>query len=124
MVTHFAIEPHAFMAAPDGDGVAVWSTIQHPNWLQRVIAGLVRLPLSKVRVYAPDPGGGFGGKQHAKHEPAVVFAALKLGRPVRLVLTPRGDVPGRPPRLVRVAGPDRVRRGRARSCSRTSRRTT
>ncbi len=87
MVTQFAIEPHAFMAAPDGDGLAVWSTIQHPNWLQRLIAGLVGMPLSKVRVYAPDPGGGFGGKQHAKHEPAVVFAALKLGRPVRLVLT-------------------------------------
>ncbi|MEO5965169.1 MAG: xanthine dehydrogenase family protein molybdopterin-binding subunit [Candidatus Limnocylindrales bacterium] len=87
MVTQFAIEPHAFMAAPDGDGLAVWSTIQHPNWLQRLIAGLVKLPLSKVRVYAPDPGGGFGGKQHAKYEPAVVFAALRLGRPVRLVLT-------------------------------------
>ena len=25
MVTHFAIEPHAFMAAPDGDGIAVWT---------------------------------------------------------------------------------------------------
>jgi CO/xanthine dehydrogenase Mo-binding subunit len=87
IVTHFAIEPHAFMAAPDGDGVAVWSTIQHPNWLQKIIAGLVRLPLSKVRVYAPDPGGGFGGKQHTKYEPAVVFAALRAGRPVRLVLT-------------------------------------
>ena len=87
IVTHFAIEPHAFMAAPDGDGVAVWSTIQHPNWLQKIIAGLVRLPLSKVRVHAPDPGGGFGGKQHTKYEPAVVFAALKAGRPVRLVLT-------------------------------------
>jgi CO/xanthine dehydrogenase Mo-binding subunit len=87
MVTQFAIEPHAVMAAPDGDGVEVWSTIQHPNWLQKLIAGLVGLPLAKVRVYAPDPGGGFGGKQHAKHEPAVVFAALRLGRPVRLVLT-------------------------------------
>lgn len=87
MVTHFAIEPHAFMAAPDGDGIAVWSTIQHPNWLQKVIAGLLRMPLSKVRVYAPDPGGGFGGKQHAKYEPLVAFAALALGRPVRLVLT-------------------------------------
>jgi CO/xanthine dehydrogenase Mo-binding subunit len=87
MVTHFAIEPHAFMAAPDGDGVAVWSTIQHPNWLQKLVAGVVGMPLSKVRVYAPDPGGGFGGKQHAKLEPAVVFAALKVGRPVRLVLT-------------------------------------
>jgi CO/xanthine dehydrogenase Mo-binding subunit len=87
MVTHFAVEPHAFMAAPDGDGVAVWSTIQHPNWLQKLIAGVAGMPLSKVRVYAPDPGGGFGGKQHAKLEPAVVFAALKVGRPVRLVLT-------------------------------------
>jgi CO/xanthine dehydrogenase Mo-binding subunit len=87
MVTHFAIEPHACIAAPDGDGVAVWSTIQHPNWLQRTIAGLTGLPLSRVRVFAPDPGGGFGGKQHAKYEPAVVFAALRLGRPVRLVLT-------------------------------------
>ncbi len=87
MVTHFAIEPHAYMAAPDGDGVAVWSTIQHPNWLQKTIAQLTGLPLSKVRVFAPDPGGGFGGKQHAKYEPAVVFAALRVGRPVRLVLT-------------------------------------
>jgi CO/xanthine dehydrogenase Mo-binding subunit len=87
MVTQFAIEPHAFMAAPDGDGIRVWSAIQHPNWLQRVIADLVRLPLSKVRVIAPDPGGGFGGKQHAKYEPLVAFMALRLGRPVRLVLT-------------------------------------
>ena len=87
MVTQFAIEPHAFMAAPDGDGIAIWSSIQHPNWLQRVIAGVLHLPLSKVRVFAPDPGGGFGGKQHAKYEPIVAFMALRAGRPVRLVLT-------------------------------------
>ena len=87
MVTHFAIEPHAFMAAPDGDGIAVWSTIQHPNWLQKVIAKVLGLPLSKVRVFAPDPGGGFGGKQHAKLEPLVAFAALRTGHPVRLVLS-------------------------------------
>ena len=58
MVTQFAIEPHAFIAAPDGDGIAVWSSIQHPYWLQRVIATLLGLPLSRVRVFAPDPGGG------------------------------------------------------------------
>ncbi len=87
MVTQFAIEPHGFMAAPDGDGMAVWSSIQHPNWLQRVIAGLLDLPLAKVRIFAPDPGGGFGGKQHAKYEPLVAFMALRVGRPVRLVLT-------------------------------------
>jgi CO/xanthine dehydrogenase Mo-binding subunit len=87
MVTQFAIEPHAFMAAPDGDGIAVWSAIQHPNWLQRVIAELLKLPLAKVRIHAPDPGGAFGGKQHAKYEPLLAFMALATGRPVRLVLT-------------------------------------
>jgi CO/xanthine dehydrogenase Mo-binding subunit len=87
MVTHFAIEPHGFIAAPNGDGIAVWSSIQHPNWLQKIIAGLLHLPLSKVRVFAPDPGGGFGGKQHAKFEPLVAFMAMKTGRPCRLILT-------------------------------------
>ena len=87
IVTHFAIEPHACLAAPDGDGIAVWSTIQHPNWLQRILAKLLGLPLAKVRVHAPDPGGGFGGKQHAKYEPLVALMALRADRPVRLVLT-------------------------------------
>jgi CO/xanthine dehydrogenase Mo-binding subunit len=87
MVTHFAIEPHAFLAAPDGDGIAVWSSIQHPYWLQRILARVLGLPLAKVRVLAPDPGGGFGGKQHAKYEPLVAFLALRTGRPVRLVLS-------------------------------------
>ena len=87
MVTQFAIEPHGFIAAPDGDGIALWSSIQHPNWLQRVLAGLLGLPLAKVRVFAPDPGGAFGGKQHAKYEPLVAFMALRARRPVRLILT-------------------------------------
>jgi CO/xanthine dehydrogenase Mo-binding subunit len=87
IVTHFAIEPHAFMAAPEDDGIAVWSSIQHPYWLQRILARILGLPLAKVRVLAPDPGGAFGGKQHAKYEPLVAFAALKTGRPVRLVLS-------------------------------------
>ena len=87
MVTQFAIEPHAFMAAPDGDGMAIWSAIQHPYWLQRVIADVLALPLAKVRVHAPDPGGAFGGKQHAKYEPLLAFMAQATGRPVRLVLT-------------------------------------
>ena len=87
IVTHFAIEPHAFMAAPDGDGIACWSTIQHPYLLQKTLAKLLDLPLAKVRIYAPDPGGGFGGKQNPKLEPLVALMALATGRPCRLVLT-------------------------------------
>lgn len=87
MVTHFAIEPHVFLAAPDPDGVTVWSAIQHPYLLQQVIAQLLGLPLAKVRVLAPDPGGAFGGKQHAKFEPLLAFLALRTRRPVRLALS-------------------------------------
>jgi CO/xanthine dehydrogenase Mo-binding subunit len=87
MVTHFAIEPHAFIAAPDDGGIAVWTSIQHPYWLQRVLARILGLPLSRVRIHAPDPGGAFGGKQHAKYEPLVALMALRADRPVRLVLT-------------------------------------
>jgi CO/xanthine dehydrogenase Mo-binding subunit len=85
MVTQFAIEPHAFMAAPDGDGVVIWSSIQHPYWLQKIMAEILRLPLAKVRVLAPDPGGAFGGKQHTKFEPLVALMALRAGRPARLI---------------------------------------
>jgi CO/xanthine dehydrogenase Mo-binding subunit len=67
--------------------MAIWSSIQHPNWLQKIIAQILGLPLAKVRVFAPDPGGGFGGKQHAKLEPLVAFMALRTGRPARLILT-------------------------------------
>ena len=87
MITHFAIEPHAFAAAPVEDGIAIWSTIQHPYLLQKLMARILDLPLAKVRVFAPDPGGGFGGKQNIKLEPLVAFMALETGRPVRLVLT-------------------------------------
>ena len=87
MVTHFAIEPHGFMAAPDKDGLKIWSPVQHPFLLQRIMAELFGLPLSSVRVLAPDPGGAFGGKQNPKFEPLVTYLALRTGRPCRLVLS-------------------------------------
>ena len=87
MVTHFAIEPHAFLAAPDSNGVTVWSPTQHPYVLQRVVAATLDLPISRVRIVAPDSGGGFGGKGWPKVEPLLAWLALTLGRPVRLVLS-------------------------------------
>lgn len=87
MVTHFAIETHACVAAPDGDGVVMWTTIQHSFQLQKILAKVLDLPLSKVRVLAPDAGGGFGGKQWPHIQPLVAIMALRLRRPVRLVLT-------------------------------------
>jgi CO/xanthine dehydrogenase Mo-binding subunit len=88
MITQFAIEPHAFAAVPDDDGgIQVWSSVQHPFLLQKVLSQILGLPLSRVRVHAPDPGGGFGGKQNPKHEALVALIALLHGRPARLVLS-------------------------------------
>jgi CO/xanthine dehydrogenase Mo-binding subunit len=87
MVTHFAIEPHAFLAAPDSNGVTIWSPTQHPFVLQRVVAEALGWPVAKVHIIAPDPGGGFGGKGWPKFEPLMAFLALHTGRAVRLVLT-------------------------------------
>jgi len=87
MVTHFAIEPHAYLAAPDANGVTIWSPTQHPYVLQRVVAAALGWPVSRVRIIAPDPGGAFGGKGWPKFEPLLAYLALKTGRPVRLVLT-------------------------------------
>ena len=87
MVTHFAIEPHGFMALVDKGGLKIWSPVQHPFLLQRIMAELFDLPLSQVRVFAPDPGGGFGGKQNPKFEPLVTYLAIRTGRPCRLVLS-------------------------------------
>jgi CO/xanthine dehydrogenase Mo-binding subunit len=87
MVTHFAIETYTFLARPESEGVTVWSSTQHPFVLQRILASVLNLPVSQVRVIAPDPGGGFGGKGYPKFEPLVAFLALKTGRPVRLALS-------------------------------------
>ncbi len=87
IVTHFAIEPFTFLAEPTMDGITVYSASQIPYGLQRTIATVLGLPLSRVRIVSPDPGGAFGGKQHAKFEPLLAHVALRLGRPLRLELT-------------------------------------
>lgn len=87
MVTHFAIEPHGFVASANDDEIVLYSPVQHPYLLQRIVSELFERPLSKVRVIAPDPGGAFGGKQNPKFEPLLIYMSMKLGRPCRLVLS-------------------------------------
>ncbi len=87
MVTQFAIEPFAYLAEHTMGGITVYSATQIPYGLQRIIAAVLDMPLSRVRIIAPDPGGAFGGKQHPKFEPLLAYFALRLGRPLRLELT-------------------------------------
>lgn len=86
--THLAIEQHAALAAPEGEGgVVLYSSTQNPHYLHRQLARVLQLPASKVRVVAMPNGGGFGGKcDPANHEMVVAKAALALGRPVKICL--------------------------------------
>lgn len=87
MMTQFPIEPLGFVVEPtDAGGIDIYCPVQHPFLLQRIVADLVGLPLTRVRVVAPDPGGGFGGKQIPKLEPLVAFLALQTGRTCRMML--------------------------------------
>ncbi len=85
------LEPHAAIAWLEPDGtLAVTSGNQGIFWPRDALAEIFGLPSSKVRVTGATLGGGFGSKQVVL-EPLVAGAALRLRRPVRLVLTRAED---------------------------------
>ncbi len=68
------------------DCITIWSSTQVVHWLRREAAATLGLPESRIRVVAPDVGGGFGGKGHAYPEDLLIpFLARRLGRPVRWI---------------------------------------
>jgi len=82
------IEPFAYLAKPEANGkVTVWTNSQVPFTVSRLLAGVLKLPLNKVRVVSPAVGAGFGQKGLMMLEPNVAVLALKVGRPVRWALT-------------------------------------
>jgi carbon-monoxide dehydrogenase large subunit len=80
-----AIEPRGVVAqvAATGD-VTLWSATQTPH-IQRFVMQLVLgIPESKIRVIAPDVGGGFGSKIQVYGEgPLAIAISRHLGRPVK-----------------------------------------
>ena len=78
------IEPRCSIAEPRGDHFTLYSTTQVPHVARFVLSGVVGVPEDKLRVVAPDVGGGFGSKLQIYPEEALVLAlAKRLGRPVK-----------------------------------------
>lgn len=66
--------------------LTLWSSTQTPHLEKRVLAELLELSPSRVRVIAPDVGGGFGPKAIFYGEDAVIAAAARLlDRPVKWI---------------------------------------
>ncbi|HUA50991.1 MAG TPA: xanthine dehydrogenase family protein molybdopterin-binding subunit [Candidatus Sulfotelmatobacter sp.] len=81
-----ALEPRGLVADwdPGAETLTVHHSHQSPFQMQDVFSGHFGIPEHKVRVIAPDIGGGFGLKINVyAEELAVVAASRLLGRPVR-----------------------------------------
>ncbi len=66
----------------------MWSATQIPHILRFALAATTGVPESKIRVIAPDVGGGFGGKLQTTPEEWIVWCvARRLGKPVKYTET-------------------------------------
>ncbi len=87
-----AIEPRAVLASwNEGYGsFEVWSTTQIPHALAGAIGMTFGVPSNRVRVIAPEVGGGFGVKLNVYPDEILMsFASQQLQLPVRWVETRR-----------------------------------
>jgi aerobic carbon-monoxide dehydrogenase large subunit len=79
-----AMEPRAAVCAPVADEYTLWSSTQIPHVLRVMLALVTGIPEHKLRVVAPDVGGGFGSKlQVTAEEVLTLLIARRLGRPVK-----------------------------------------
>ena len=86
------LESRGGVAAWDAaeEKLTLYSGTQIPHLVRHVIAEVLDLPENRVRVVAPDVGGGFGVKAVVYPEDvALCLLAIRLGRPVKWVETRR-----------------------------------
>jgi xanthine dehydrogenase YagR molybdenum-binding subunit len=84
---HAMMEPHASIAAWDGDKLTLWTSNQMIAWTTGDVAKTLGIPQENVRLLSPFIGGGFGGKLFLRAD--AVLAALgarAAGRPVKVAL--------------------------------------
>ncbi len=84
---HNAMEPHAIVAAWDGDALSIDTPSQGLAMAQGRIAGLFGISPENIHIRSPFLGGGFGSKGLiAGPQILGIMAARLVGRPVKLVL--------------------------------------
>jgi carbon-monoxide dehydrogenase large subunit len=83
-----AIEPRGCIAEYRAGGLTVWSSTQVPHLVRLFFAVQMGISEERVRVIAPEVGGGFGGKlQIMAEETLCAWASKQLGRPVKWIET-------------------------------------
>jgi len=90
-----ALEPRGCLAAYDlgNDSLTLWTSTQIPHIVRTAIANLLDWDETRIRVIAPDVGGGFGTKAYVYPEELVVsLLARELHAPVKWISDRREDL--------------------------------
>ena len=85
--SHQMMEPHATIAAWDGDKLNTWTSNQMIGWAVGSLAQSFGLQRDKLHVSSPYIGGGFGSKLRMRSDLLMASIASKMvGRPVKIAL--------------------------------------
>ena len=85
---HAMMEPHASIAAWNGDKLTLWTSNQMIDWSVGDMAKTLGIPKENVRLISPYVGGGFGGKLFIRADALLAaLGARAAGRPVKVALT-------------------------------------
>ena len=85
--SHSMLEPHATIAAWDGDELTLWTSNQMIAWTVTDMAKTLGIPKEKIRVMSPYIGGGFGAKLFLRSDALMAaLAARAARRPVKVTL--------------------------------------
>jgi xanthine dehydrogenase YagR molybdenum-binding subunit len=85
--SHAMMEPHASIAAWDGDQLSLWTSSQMIDWWRSDLATTLGIDKEKIHLMSPFIGGGFGGKLFLRADAVLAaFAAKETGRPVKVAL--------------------------------------
>ena len=87
------MEPHASIAAWNGDKLTLWTSNQMIDWSAGDVAKTLGIPKENVRLISPFIGGGFGGKLFVRADALLAaLGARAAGRPVKVALHAAADV--------------------------------
>src|SRR5207245_10820485 len=87
-LTPMPIEPRGVVASYHaGEGtLTLWTSTQVPHLLRTLLPGMIGVAENKLRIVAPEVGGGFGSKLNLYAEEAICsHLAMRLGAPVKWI---------------------------------------
>jgi nicotinate dehydrogenase subunit B len=101
--THASIGPSCAVASLNDGQLTVWTASQGPHSLREELAGIVKLPVEKIRVVYIDGSGCYGRNGHEDAAADAALLAVIVRRPIR-VQWMRSDetarAPKTPPRVI------------------------